>query len=372
MQFTLAILWHERRRFAPAVFAVAFSALLVALQGGLLLGTFSTVSIPIDHSDADLWIGDRKILSVDMGRTIPVGWQSRLCLPEIKQSEPYVQGFANWRKPSGAVEMVIVVGSAQHPGALGLMEPLAELPRGLLQESGAVVIDEADCDRLGIDGINTPVEINGHRMRVAGMVSGLRGLAGPYVFCSLAAARALLGLREDQATYLLARCREPGDAERVRDDLRRKYGQEMSIQTPREFSRQSQLHWLVRTGGGIALLCAAILALLVGTVVTRQTLYAATLASLREYAVLRALGTPRCLLSASMLFQAFCVGIAGVLAALPAIAGLAWSLQQIGGRVLLPGWLLGSTTVLMLGVAMMAGGGALRCLRQAEPITLLR
>src|SRR5262245_9028913 len=173
MWFTLAILWHERRRFTPAVFAVAFSALLVALQGGLLLGTFSTVSIPIDHSAADLWIGSREVLSVDMGRAIPAGWQSRLCLPEIEQVEPYVQGFASWRKPSGAVEMVIVVGSRLHAGVLGQMGPLVGKTGQRLREPWAVAIDEADLDRLGIADQDSCIEINGRRVRVAGMVRGL-------------------------------------------------------------------------------------------------------------------------------------------------------------------------------------------------------
>ena len=54
MSFALATLWFERRRYLPAVLAVAFSALLVALQLGLLIGTFSMVSVPIDHTRADL------------------------------------------------------------------------------------------------------------------------------------------------------------------------------------------------------------------------------------------------------------------------------------------------------------------------------
>lgn len=41
-----AALWHKRQRFFPAVLAVAFSALLIVLQAGLLLGFFSLKSVP--------------------------------------------------------------------------------------------------------------------------------------------------------------------------------------------------------------------------------------------------------------------------------------------------------------------------------------
>ena len=59
MSFSLATLWYERQRYLPGVLAVAFSALLIALQCGLLLGLFSITSIPVDHTRADIWVGSR-------------------------------------------------------------------------------------------------------------------------------------------------------------------------------------------------------------------------------------------------------------------------------------------------------------------------
>ena len=76
MLYTLATLWHERQRYIPGVLAVAFSALLIALQCGLLLGLLSITSIPIDYTRADIWIGSQDILSVDLGHKlagIPAG-----------------------------------------------------------------------------------------------------------------------------------------------------------------------------------------------------------------------------------------------------------------------------------------------------------
>ena len=55
----------------------------------------------------------------------------------------------------------------------------------------------------------------GQRVRVVGLVHGLKSIGGPYIFCSIATARQLLRLRPDQTTYLLARCRTPEDARAV-------------------------------------------------------------------------------------------------------------------------------------------------------------
>src|SRR6516165_7496257 len=64
MDFVLATIWHERNRFLPAILAVAFATLLTAMQTGLLLGIFSTVSMPIDRSRADVWVGYPGVESV--------------------------------------------------------------------------------------------------------------------------------------------------------------------------------------------------------------------------------------------------------------------------------------------------------------------
>ena len=67
----------------------------------------------------------------------------------------------------------------------------------------------------------------------------------------------------------------------------------VSVFTAEELSWRTRLHWMMKTKAGIALGFAAALGLLVGAVVTSQTLYAATAVSVREYAMLRALGIPR-------------------------------------------------------------------------------
>jgi putative ABC transport system permease protein len=371
MSYILAILWHERKRYLPAVLAVAFSALLAALQSGLLLGTFSAVSIPIDHADAELWIACPDVGTVDVGRSIPESWRSRLSVPEIIEREEYIQQYGFWRKPSGALELVIVIGSRLHEGALGKVHALDRTLCKRLQERGTVVIDEGDVERLEI----TPgyrAEVNSVAVQVAGKVKGLKGLAGPYLFCSLETARAILRLHPRECTYYLARCRRATDAAAVAERLRQRYPNDMAVMTREQFSMRSRCHWLMQTGGGAALLCAAILGLTVGAVVTGQTLYAATLASVREFAVLRALGTPRWRIAVTIQSQAFCVGVIGIVLALPTVLLLARLAALCGAQVMLPPWLLAGASAITLVIALLAGLWAQRSLRLVEPATLLR
>jgi putative ABC transport system permease protein len=370
MCYALLTLWHERQRYFPAVLAVAFSALLVALQCGLLLGTFAAVSIPVDETSADVWVGSPGLLSVDVSRAIPLSWRARLNLPEVERIEEYHQNYSRWFKPDGGSEVILVVGSRLQDDAMGAVRQLTPELRRRLTQPGTVVVDEADLDRLGIRGEGDLAEIWGKQVRVVGLVHGLKGLGGPYVFCSLQTSRELLQLAADQTMFLLVRCHNREDAARVVQELGRYH--DMAAFTREDLSLQSRTHWLFQTGAGISIGCAALLGLLVGAVITNQTLYAATAASLREYGVLRAMGIPRRRIAFTVLTQSFWVGVLGIAAGLPLALGLGRLANVFGARALLQPPLLAGTVVITLLMALLSGLTALRSLRLVEPAVLLR
>jgi putative ABC transport system permease protein len=372
MSYALTTLWYERQRFIPAVLAVAFSALLIALQCGLLLGLFSITSIPIDESQADVWVGHPKVPSVDLGRPIPEAWASYIApLPEVERTEPFMEGFAYWDKPTGGMELSLIIGSRLGPDALGAVKELTPELRTRLYELGAVVVDEGEFSRLGVTKVGDSAEVNGKRVHIVGTVHGLRSLAGPYLFCSLDTARMILRPPLGQATFLLAKCHNKEDAARVVERLKI-YPDKLAPFTQEAFSLQSRMHWLTKTKAGIALGLAAALGLLVGAIVTSQTLYSATVASLKEYAVLRALGIPRWRMRLMVVSQAFWVGVSGVALSMFPIFGLAELGTEVGAKVLLPWWLLTGAVSVTMAMAVLSGVVALRSLRRVEPVTLLR
>jgi putative ABC transport system permease protein len=372
MSYSLSTLWYERQRYLPGVLAVGFSALLIALQCGLLLGLFSITSIPIDHNKAEVWMGAPSVLSVDLGRPIREGYVARMAAqPEIERCEIYLQGFAYWAKKDGSTELCMVIGSRLGKDSLGAIDKLDADMRAALTEPGTIIIDESDKGRVGVEKVNDVAEVANTRVRVVGFTKGLKSLAGPYVFCSINTARPLLRLDPDQVTYVLGKCKNPGDAPKVVKRLTKQYDN-VSAFTRDEFSFRSQWHWLTKTKAGIALGYAAALGLLVGAIVTSQTLYAATAASLREFAVLRALGIPRWRMAVMVLTQAFWVGVIGIALALPTAHLAAELADYLTVQVLLPWQLECGAAAVTLVMAMGSGLWALRSLRHVEPATLLR
>src|SRR5207302_4699116 len=155
----------------------------------------------------------------------------------------------------------------------------------------------------------------------------------------------------------------PADAGAVAGRLRAAYPG-LSAFTAEEMSSRSRWYWLTKTKGGVALGYAAVLGLLVGAVVTGQTLYGATAAQLREYAVLWALGIPVRRMAALVLAQAFWVGVAGVALALPTIFLVAGGAKLLGLLMLLPLWLLAATGVVTMLMALASSVAGLRSLRR--------
>src|SRR5260370_42532310 len=100
MMYALKIVWRERIRYLAAILAVMFSALLIAVQCGLLLGLLNYSSLPIDRSSAQLWVTTSDAPSLGLGRPIPEKWLLRvLSQPEVERAEIFLQGGGAWHKP---------------------------------------------------------------------------------------------------------------------------------------------------------------------------------------------------------------------------------------------------------------------------------
>lgn len=371
MSFALRTLWYERRRFLPAVFAIAFSGMLMALQVGLLFGLIGVVAVPIENSAADVWVMHTQTPACDLARPIPRYWIERVwSQPEVVTADDYAQGFTYWKTPSGHTELILVVGCNLEPGSLGPVARLTADHRVALSEPGTVLLDRRDRKRLQIDAVGEEGEVSSTRVRVIGFVEGMGSISGPYVITSLASARRLLRLREDQTTYLLAKCKSRDDAIRLVNRLQNY--PKMTAHLADDFAQKSKVFWIRKTRAGIALGFAAVLGVGVGATVTSQTLYAAIIASLRELAVLQALGIPRLRLVQFVLNESMLVGILGLIIAAPLTFGFAALAATQGAKVILPAWLLAGASGITLLVALLSGIYALRSLSQVEPTNLLR
>jgi len=175
----------------------------------------------------------------------------------------------------------------------------------------SVAVDRTYADRLGVRGIGDAAEMRDRRAEVRAVTNGIRSFTTtPYVFTQLDRARAYTGTPRTKVTYLLVHLKPHADVERVRTQLQSVLTK-AEVLTAAEFSSRSRSFWLFGTGAGAALFAGALLAMVVGSVVVAQTLYASTKEHLYEFATLRAIGSSGTYLHTVIIAQALLSAVAG-------------------------------------------------------------
>ena len=372
-RLTLAREW---RRFLPAVLAVGFAGLLVLMQLVLLLGIFRTVSVYIDRSAADLWVGYPETKSVDLARNLSARNEVFLrSHPDVLTVESYLWSGGDLRRADGSAALATVVGIDPRPGALALAHALTAADRRALGEPDTVLVDISNLANLHTR-VGDTLELNGRRVKVVGVTRGLNSIGGANIVTSLATARAVAPGEPgdpDTVAYFLVKLRDPAAAARVRDELTPlRTNAPYSLWTATDFSRISQLYWLLETGLGLGFVFSGGIGLLIGIVITSQTLKAVVQTSIREYATLRALGVSVRSLRLVVLEQSAWVGVAGITITSLIAAAVVQLATANHVLVAAPWWAFAGTSVFMFSIAVTSGALALRVLSQSEPATLLR
>jgi putative ABC transport system permease protein len=376
----LSLNWHlawrnltrDRIRFAITIIGVGFSVVLMALQTALLIGFALTSSSLIDRAPADFWIVPKGTRNVDQSSDITVRRRYQaLATPGVASAEKMIVRFLPWKRPDGGVETVIVVGIDPNAPAVKPWNFIAGSIESL-KIPGGIVIDRLYARKLGIDRVGEVVEINGHRARVVGLTSGVRAFTqAPYIFTAFKTAQTIAEMLADRTTYLLVKAKHDADLAKLRERLNRRFP-ELDVWKASDFSWQTREYWLLTTGAGAGLVIAAVLGLIVGIVIVAQTLYAATVERLPEYATLRAMGAGNAYLQRVILKQSSLGAVFGYGLGM-AVAGTVMYLARNGSAALILPWpVILSLAVITL---LMCGGGAvvsIRNLRKIDPAMVFK
>src|SRR5262249_45344695 len=270
-------------------------------------GLLGTVSAPIDHSRAEIWVTSRDTLSCDTGMAIPTSLESRLRMhQEVDQVQECLLNMSYWKKKTKAEtsrtaqdteetkmpgqesmkqQFVFVVGCSLGKDPLGPVQELTDEERRALAETGTVVVPDSPGERalLGVEKVGEIAQIGNYTVRVVGFHHHLSGVTAPYVLCSLPTARLLLGYPSDFTTYYLLSCHDPREVPQLVEDLRTEADQlaekqgaaKFQAYTAPGFAWKTKEYWIQNTKAGVAIGILAGLGLVVGILVTSQTLYSA-------------------------------------------------------------------------------------------------
>jgi len=297
MILTLAFrnLFHDRIRLAVTLVGILFSIVLVAVQLGLYLGSSREITSIIDATKGELWIVAYGAKSLEDGgqQLSEKERQAALSTPGVKSVAPVFAAFAEWRKPGGGSDRVVVVGADAEDGGLAPFR-LVEGTWDDIKAPDGLAVDRSYLADLGVKGIGDTAQILQTRVRVRALTDDIRSFTqSPYVFMPIARARAIfapIGATSTSASFQLVSLEPGADLETVRTEIKRRVVPN-EVLTKQEFLERSLKQWLFNTGAGAALIGGALLGTLVGTVIVAQTLYSSTKDHINEFATLRALGS---------------------------------------------------------------------------------
>jgi putative ABC transport system permease protein len=371
----IAIAWqnlvHDRARLWISLVGVTFAVFLMLLQSGIYFGFVNSASSVIDNCPADLWIVSANTVNFESGWVFPEEEIASVKgTPGIRWVERIVHSFGYLKLPDGTGRWAQVVGFNPDTGIGGPWEMVAGSFADL-KKPGSYIVDESSVAQLQGLGIGDRLENFENKMEVVGLCRGVKTYTTyPIVFTSWRTAQEQLPFFEGKVNFLVAGLEPGADRDDVVERLSRV--ERFDVYDAREFSALTRSYWATKTGIGVGIGLTIGLGFIVGLVIVGQTMYAATVERLREYATLKALGAANLQICTIIWVQSVLFGLGGytVGGTLATLAKAGYSGEAVAVEFP-PGLfavMLAATLVMCLGAAMLS---VLRVLR-VDPATVFR
>jgi putative ABC transport system permease protein len=378
MPFILAFrnLVHDKTRLAATLAGLTFAIVLVGVQLGLYLGVRKIITDMIDHSDAQLWIVPFGTQSIE--DSFPLlgdhGRHEALATPGVERVLPLVVSFADWDRPDGGITHVVVVGTDAEDGGL-VPWNLSSGDWTDIKSLNGVGVDRSYLAELGVEGVGSHAGIefgpNSHSLRVKALTEGIRSFTqAPYVFTTNDRAREFFGVPDDQSTFFLVKAGPQADLARIQREIAARLP-DLEVLTSAEFRQRSIFHWLFRTGVGLALIFGTILGVVIGAVIVAQTLYSAALDHIKEFAVLRMLGSSAGYVYRIILAQASLISLAGFALGAICVALVARMSQQTALPMVVPPSLFLAMLIVSLAIGIFSTVIAVLKVLRVDPAAVL-
>lgn len=263
-------------RTLGGIVGIALALLLVLALKAIFAGLETRMTAYIDHSGADVIVAQQGIASMHMTESaLPATTVAAVGrVPGVAAATGilYRSGFVESGRGSG---VVAVVGGGPVPNLVTGHEP----------GPGEIVVDRALAERLSVR-VGQSVRVLGTRLRVAGEVEGTAAINGSYSFVARRTLARLLGGR-DAVSYVLVRARDGVAADvlarRIEARVPRVTASTRAGFAASERSLVGQMATNIVRG-------MILVGFVIGVAVAGLVAYSATLAQLRDYGVLRALG----------------------------------------------------------------------------------
>lgn len=357
------LLFVERRRATLTVLGVATSLLLVLVLGGIFAGAVEQVTRYIRTSPADIFISQAGVRTMHMSASVlpPETIPAAAAVPGVAWAAPIGFASGSIAGPQGR-QLTYLIGYDTDTGHGGV--PVVD---GRPPGRGEAILDEEAAEQLGVS-LGGRVTVMGTPLRVVGLSTGGTSITNTTTFV---AQDEFARVHADQASYVLVRAAEGSDPDTVAAQLRSALPQ-ATVQTREEFAA-SEARVVTDMSADLLRLMSTI-GLLIALAVIALGLMGATLSRLRDFAVLKALGSTTRRLVGAVVVQVLWTITLAVSVAVAAALVLGWLIPLVAPTVQIVVTVpaAAQTTALALLVGLIAAVWPLRRIASIDAATAFR
>jgi putative ABC transport system permease protein len=334
LRIAVKMLLGDRAKYAGLLFGITFTSFLVAYAGSYLCG-FMTRGFALisENPNVDVWVMDPAVESTELTTTIPDSALSRVrSVSGVLYAMPLALATVDARFPNGRVQslQLIAVDDATLfglPPLQGGMSPtVMRTPDAVVVASGgtegklqtpALAADRWPYGQPRLDvptrelAAGDELRVEEHRVVVRGWTNALpRFPPRPLMYTTLSDAARMLPSKPHLLTFVLAKA-APGVSPR---DLARRIEAQTGLKarSSDDFKRDT-VNWLLINSEDVGDIGSMVsIAMLVGLGVTGVLLYMFTTDSLKQYAVLKAMGADSRLLLTMIFVQSGLCALLGI------------------------------------------------------------
>lgn len=319
----LKMLMGDKGKYIGIVLGLTFASLIMTQQPAIFLGlmtrTFSFIS---DVGLPDIWVMDPKVQFVDDIKPMQDTELYRVRgISGVQWAMPMYKGMLKARLADGAFQTCNVIG-LDDATLIGGPPEMVEGKLADLRRSDSVIVDVVGAsDKLAKPAatpggkpiplkIGDNLELNDHRAIVVGLAKVTRTFQSqPVVYTTYSRAKSYAPRERKLLSFVLVKAKPGQNLSELTRRIRTNTG--LAAYTKDEFQELTYKYFLKNTGIPINFGISVTLGFIVGAAIAGQTFYNFTLDNLRQFGVLKAMGTSNWVLLRMILLQAILVGTIG-------------------------------------------------------------
>jgi putative ABC transport system permease protein len=310
----------DRRRSALAIAGVGLALLLALTLQGIFAGATRQVTRYIRTNPADVIVSQAGVRTMHMSSSAldaGVADQVRI-LDGVAWAEPIRYSSAVLTVEDASL-LAYVIGAhrSDHGGA-------TDLVAGRQPGRDQAVVDRVAADSLGIE-IGDTITLTGRDVEIVGLTRGLTSVANTTVFVDWT------WFDGAPPAYLLVKARSGTTPQALAETVRAALGPNVEVQTRNQFA-SSEAAVVADMSSDILRIMSGV-AFAIAVAVIALATYTATVARLRDVAVLKALGAPTRRLAAVTVTQSAWTVAVAVAVAVMGTAALGWIIPNLNPAV---------------------------------------